>query len=128
MSNYEVTKVYPTLTDGVLLTCGNAAAWTLGEFAEIIPAAAISTIFSISGISIEAISANGVYELAIYHGTADAAIGRVRFTKTAQQDGTMNMLFSTPILPTGDRIRAKVASSTGDADTVRISIIYHVYS
>ena len=122
----SISKVYPTLAAGVTVTAGNAAAWTLGDFVEVVPASTITSDFAIHNIGVEGISANGVYEIVLYSGDSDTECGRVRFTKNAAQDGTMEVPFQTTLIDANSKIRAKVASSTGNLDTVDISIRYHV--
>lgn len=123
---HKESKVYPTLAAGVTVT-SSATAWVLGSFATVVAASTITSDFDIHYISIESISANGVYELVLYYGVSDTECGRVRFTKNTNQDGTMNIPMMTPIIPANSQIRAKVASSNAVADTVDISIFYHTY-
>jgi hypothetical protein len=118
--------VYPTLAAGVTLTCA-AVAWTLGAFATIVPASTIGSEFDIHYLSIEALSANAVYEIVLYYGATDIECGRVRVTKNAVMDGTVNAPFQTPLIPADSQIRGKVASNTGAADTVDLSVFYHTY-
>lgn len=123
---HKPSLVYPTLANGVTIT-GAAGAWTLGAFAEIVPASTIASIFDIHHVSIEGISANDVYELVLYYGATDIECGRVRFTKTAVMDSVMNMPIQTPRIPANSKVRAKVASKGGGSDTVDLSVFYHVY-
>lgn len=123
---HKESKVYPTLAAGVTIT-SSATAWVLGSFATIVAASTITSDFDIHHISIESISANGVYELVLYYGAGDTECGRVRFTKNANQDGTMNVPMMTPIIPANSQIRAKLASNNAVADTSDISIFYHTY-
>ncbi len=118
-------QVYPTLAGGVAVLGG--AAWTLGNFVEIVPATTIAQRFDIHWLCIEDLSVNDVYELVLYYGATDIECGRVRVVKNAAQDGTMNIPFQTPILPANSRIRAKSASASG-TDTVTFSIFYHTYN
>ena len=124
--SHSASKVYPTLSNGIVLTTGTPA-WTLGSFIQIVPVSTILNDFDIHFISIENISAVGVYEIVLYYGDTDIECGRVRFTKTAVMDTTMNIKMMTNIIPSGSKIRAKIASSTGNADTVTISLLYHIY-
>jgi len=117
--------VYPSLAPGTLITAGGGA-WNLGAFAQVIPAAAKNQPFDIHYISVEQISANDVYELVLYYGPTDLECGRVRFTKNAVQDGTMNVPMQTPVLPADSRIRAKIASGAG-GNNVNISLFGHSY-
>jgi len=122
---HHASLVYPTLANGVTVTEG--AAWTLGAFAQIVPASTIGDAFDIHHISIENISANGVYELVLYYGAGNTECGRVRFVQNAVQDTVMNIPMQTPIIPADSRIQAKVASAAGGVKTVDISLFYHTY-
>lgn len=126
---HSKSKVYPTLTDGVTLTAG--AAWVLGVFAEIVPLNTITLDFDIHYVSIEDISANGVYELVLYSdadgiGGDEVEIGRVRFTRNAIQSATLNVPMTTPIVSANSQIKAKLAGSNA-GQTAVISIFYHTY-
>lgn len=123
---HSPSKVYPTLATGVVVTCGTPA-WTLGNFATIIPASTITSKFDIHYISVEALSANAVYEIVFYYGATDIEAGRVRVTKNANQDSTLNVPMQTIIIPANSQIRAKVASDSGNADTITLSTKYHTY-
>lgn len=121
---HSASKVYPTLAAGVTLTAG--AAWTLGAFAEIVPASTITSEFDIHHISVEALSAVEVYEIVLYYGAGDTECARVRATKAAALEGTLNVPVQTVLIPANSRIRAKVATA-GGGDTCDISIFYHTY-
>lgn len=119
-------KVYPTLANGVVVTAGGA--WALGSFAVIVPTNGITSDFDIHHISIEAVSAIEVYELVLYSGpdASEVEIGRVRFTKSTNNDATQNIPFMCPIVAANSQIKAKLATQ-GGSDTVTISIFYHIY-
>ncbi len=119
---HKPSKVWPTLANGVVVTAG--VAWTLGAFAEIAAANDIGVAFDIHHISVEALSANEVYEIVLYAGTTE--ISRVRVTKNANLDGTMNIPVQCPIEPANTQIQAKVATE-GGSDTATISLFYHEY-
>lgn len=127
---HSKSRVYPTLAAGVTITA-DGSAWVLGVFAEIAPLSSIADDFDIHYVSIEDISANGVYELVLYFdadgvGGDEVEIGRVRFTKSAVQSATLNVPMTTPIIPANYQIKAKLASSNGGS-TATISIFYHTY-
>lgn len=125
---HSVSKVYPTLADGVTLTCVNdASTWTLGSLVEVIPASTIASDFDVHHLMVESISANNVYEIVLYAGASDTEIGRVRCVKNAVQSGTLNLPMQTPIIAANSRIRAAVASATNDGETIAISLKYHTY-
>ena len=122
---HKEAKVWPTMADGIVVTAA-ATDWTgLGNYAEIAAANDITSDFDIHYISVEDISANGVYELVLYAATTE--IGRVRFVQNAVQDSTVNVPFQTPIVAANTQIQAKVASDNAAADTVTISLGYHTY-
>ena len=122
---HTASKVYPTLADGVAVTAG--AAWVLGAFAEVVPINTIAVDFGIHHISVETLNTNDEYEIVLYQGASDVEVGRVRVTKNAVMDGTMNIPFQTPIIPANARIRAKCASDAGGS-IATISIFYHEYA
>lgn len=126
--NHAVGKVYPTLADGVVLTCATGATtWTLGALAEVVPASAIGEDFDIHHVLVEAMSANSVYEIVLYQGAGDVEIGRVRCVRSAVQSGTLNIPIQTSMVPADSRIRAAVASAGDNGETVSISLKYHTY-
>jgi len=120
-------KVYPTLANGVTVT-GAAGAWTLGDYAEIIPASTITVPFDIHWINVEDASANDVYELVIYEGTTER--GRIRFVAdTSVFGGALPSLpIQVPQLSANSQIQAKLASAGGGSDTATISVYYHEYT
>ncbi len=123
---HSVAAVYPTLAAGVTLTC-TATAWTLGSLVQVVPASTITSEFDIHALSIEGLSANAIYEIVLYQGASDIEVGRCRVTKNAAQDGTVNVPMFTPLIPADARIRAAVASDSGNADTCDIALMYHTY-
>lgn len=124
---HSAQKVYPTLSSGIAVAAG-VGSWTLGDFFEIVAASTITSDFDIHYISIEGISANDTYELVLYKGaeSSEIEIGRVRFSKSAAQEGTENQPFQTIIIAANERISVKLASATG-SNNVTIGIIYHTY-
>jgi hypothetical protein len=123
---HSASSVYPTLAGGTSVTSGGGA-WALSAgFTQIVPAATIGERFDIHHLSIENISANVVFEIVLYYGASNTECGRVRVTKNAAQDGTMNIPFQTIIMPADSRIQAKVADS-GGGNSITISIFYHTY-
>jgi predicted transcriptional regulator len=120
---------YPYLADGVLLT-GGAGAWQLSSnFIEIIPQNAITEPFDIHHINIGETSASDTYQIVLYSGTAgnEVFLATTRVRKESAQSATLSMIMCTPIVSANTRISAKIASSTGGADTLRCSLQYHTY-
>jgi hypothetical protein len=123
--NHSASNVYPTLDDGVAIPT-HADPWTLGVgFTEVIPNAAIGDPFDLHFISIEALDDNAVYEIVLY--AVEVEIARVRVTKNAVQDGTMNAPVQTVILAAGTQIQARAASDVGNS-SVTLSLFYHIYT
>lgn len=121
---HSASKVYPTLANPITVT-GAAGAWTLGNFVEVVPVNMITSPFDIHHINASNASAADNYELVLYAATTE--IGRVRFSRSSGLS-TVNLLpFQCDIQAANTQIQAKVASSTGGADTVDISIFYHIY-
>jgi len=123
---HAASKVYPTLAAGVTVTAGNS--WVLGDFIEIVPASTITTNFMIHHICVESLSANDTYELVIYKGaeSSEIEIGRVRFSKNANQEGTDNQPILTTLVAANERISAKIATASGSS-TATISVFYHTH-
>lgn len=117
-------KVYPTLANGVVVA-GAADAWTLGNFVQIVPVNTITSPFDIHYINISNASAADTYELVLYAATTE--IGRLRMTRASGVQQVNPVPFMTPIQPANTQIQAKVASSSGGADELTISIFYHLY-
>lgn len=122
---HSVSKVYPTLADGVTVTT-DASAWTLGTLTEIVPASTITDDFDIHAIDVENISANGVYEIVLYYGAGDTEAGRVRIVQGSVTSATLNTPVQTPLIPANSRVRAAVASAAG-GQNLTISLRYHPY-
>ncbi len=101
----------------------------MGSIVEIVPANTITTEFDIHWISISSLSANATYEIVLYQGAAssEVEIGRVRATRAAALTKTLDRPFQDVILAANTRISGAVASSSGNADTIDLSIYYHPY-
>ncbi len=121
---HTASRVYPTLANGVDVLGG--AAWTLGNFVEIVPVNTITSRFDIHYLSIESLSVNEVYEIVLYACAGQDEVGRVRVTKNANLDAVMNIPIQTPIIPANCKVDAKSASESG-ADTVTLTVFYHTY-
>ncbi len=119
---HKPSRTWPTLANGVDVVAG--AAWVLGNFAEVAAVNDIGVDFDIHHISVEALTANDVYEIVLYAGTTE--IARARVVKNANQDGTMNIPVQCEILPANTQIQAKLASASG-GDTATVSLFYHEY-
>ena len=124
--SHHVQYVYPSLATGVLVTT-HADAWTLGNFAEIIPAGGITTDFHIHHIHLHAPSANGQYELRFYEATT--LVSMITFSRTDKKDDVEGVDIIAPHSLLNTQIQAKMASeNAASADTVRIKLWYHLHS
>lgn len=124
---HSASRVYPTLADGITVTA-EAVDWgTGGALVEIVPADTITEPFDIHFVNIENVSAARTYELIFYWGATDTEAGRIRFTKSAGLDPVLDRRIQTRIIPANSRIRARLASAGAVADTVDVSVHYHVY-
>ena len=139
MSNFNVTgkansvydwtfygaqqKVYPTGDAGVTVTA-NAAAWTLGSYAEIVAASTITNDFQITGVGINAVSGAGVHQLTLYAGTDVVADVRYPVLGTPASQVLYPLTVSTTKIDANTQIQAKLQTSSTNADTVTISIEY----
>ena len=123
---HKPNKVYPTLANGVTVT-GAAGAWTLGNFAEVVPASTITEDFDIHYITVEGASASDVYEIVLYAATTEIGRARVAFVDIANSQTLPSIPFQCAIQPANTQIQAKVASSGGGSDTITISVHYHEY-
>lgn len=119
-------NVYPTLSTGPLIT-SNVAAWTKGNYAEIIPASTITTTFYITGVVLFGLTANTEYEVDMAIGVAasESVIATV-FHQTDNANLAHECLFPAPIkVGSGTRISARCADSTGGL-TCRAKVRYKV--
>ncbi len=121
---HSAGKVHPTGAAGTLVTA-TATPWTLGGFAEVVPGSTIGSPFDIHFINFEAMSASTTYELVLYNATTE--IARVRVSRTATQDKKDGVPVTMAIQAADSQIQAKVMSASGNADTVNISLSYHLY-
>jgi len=118
--SYMPVIVYPTLAAGVPLVSGNAD-WVLGAVTQIIPAG-IATPFLLQMVVIETLDKDGVFELVLYHGAADAESARIRFSIFGGFFGQAVFRIPSALIPTGERIRAALACSTGLAAAANATI------
>lgn len=122
---HKEARCYPNLANGITMTAG-AGAWNLGTITEIIPASTITDDYDIHYISVEDISANDVYQIILYYGSGDVFAGETRFTRSSVQSNTFHIPIITPVMPANDRVRAQLASASGNNNAV-ISLFYHTY-
>ncbi len=115
--------VYPTMALGALVTA-HADAWTPGAFAEVVPINTITGEFHIHHICVCSASANGDYEVILYH--VETEIGRFTFTRSDKKDDVEGIDLFTPHCAANSQIQAKLASSNAASeDTVRLKLWYH---
>lgn len=125
---HNQSRVFPTMSVGSNVETKAAVTWSVSNNYTniIVPASGITSDFDIHYLSIENISANSVCEIILINMTDKTEIGRVRVTKNAAQDGTMNVPIQTPIQDANDKIGAQMGSSVAGT-TVTFSIFYHTY-
>lgn len=123
----KVQKVYPTLTNAVQLIA-SASAWTLGSNIQVVPPNTITSRFRIDYVSFASFSAATSYEVAFYKGASgsEIEIGRVRVHPGVTTGTAICVPIFTELLDANTRISAKSATSTVVADTVIVSIVYHL--
>lgn len=128
MHTHAPMWVYPSMADGVLIT-GALAAWTLGNFAVIIPANTKASIFDIHQIEVEAYNANDLFEIVLYAGAdgAEVEIARKRIKRLTNVGASPSVFIQTPRLPANTQIKAKVATQNGTLNTITISVAGHDY-
>ncbi len=122
---HKPANVYPTLAPAVTVTAGTGAAFTLGAFVEIVPASTITEDFDVHFVNAEQMSANVTYELVLYNVSTE--IARMRITRDATQLKSDGVPLTMAVQPANSQIRAKVASSVDNADTINITLAYHTY-
>ncbi len=126
---HSVGKVIPSGQAGITLTAGDANPWTLGGFEVLAATNAITNVFDLHFLIVEAMSANATYEIVVYSG-ADASeveVGRVRIVRVTNQVRSATLPIQTPMIAANAQIKGKVMSSSGNLDTVTISLQYHIY-
>lgn len=126
-------SVYPALAAGVTLT-SNAAAWTKGAYAQVVPASTIATTFYITHVILYDMTLDTEYEVDIATGAAasESVIGTV-FHKNTLTAGAFDANtvspaheceFPVPIkVSSNTRISARCADSTGGR-TCKVKIRY----
>lgn len=121
---HGAASVYPTMANGVTVSA-NAAAWTLGNYVEVVPANGITSIFDIHYINFENITTNSTYELVLYAVTTE--IGRLRFFKSGTRDPGSGKYFQTPRIAANTQIQAKLMDASVGVTSITFSIGYHTY-
>jgi hypothetical protein len=123
-----VTATYP-IGAGVTVT-GHADPYTQDALANIVPASTITEPFIITGINIQSAAASNIYKLEIFWDSAAGttnSIGVFEFTVGAAPGGNFVypvLSIARSALPANAYVGAKVASSTGGADAIVITISY----
>lgn len=119
-------KVYPTLAAGATVVSA-AADWTLGAYAEVVPASTVTNNFHVLNVSIESMDKNAVFQLELYKGAGDDLITSVRFAVVGGFWGNSVYMVGAEEVEANARIRARLASSDGSANqaTATISICYY---
>ncbi len=119
-----VYSLYPTLSDGVLVTSG-IGVYVMGAYVEIVPAGTIKTAFYITSIFINRVSGNAGFEVEVATGAAasESKIATV-FVRMDNLARSNECILPIPIkVASNTRISAMMADSTGGL-TARIRIHY----
>ena len=122
---HSMSQVYPSMQDGVAVT--SAGVWTLGAFTELIPVNTITEDFDIHFVVLETVSDDEEYELVFYN--VETEISRIRFSSDLAAGGRIISFPIPTLMPIekkNSQIQMKLASS-GDTETVVLSVIYHIY-
>lgn len=127
LDHHNEIQCYPSLADGAQVVSANAN-WAYGAYAQIVPVATIvAADFNIHYVTIEACNKDGRFQLELYYGAADTVFATVRYSVIGGFFGnTVVTALSSPPIPAGSRIRARLASDDGLANqcTQRISLAY----
>ncbi len=116
--------VRPTLADPIALTSA-AGAWNLSAaFTEIIANADIGEDFDIHGVDVSGPTANEDYVIVLY--AIEVEIARLTFTRTGNFTSSIHVTVTTPIVPAGTQIQAKIADGAG-ANSAAIKVYLHTY-
>ncbi len=116
-------KLYPNLAAAVTVTT-HVDDWTLGNFAEIVPANTIAEEFHIHHLHISAPDANADYILVLYNGTTE--LMRVSFSVTDKKSAIGGLDVVVPYCSANSQIQAKLANSrNGNADSVDVRLWYY---
>jgi len=119
--------VYPSLAAGAAVQTA-ALNWVLGNYAVVVPAATILSRFHIHSITIESTTwgDTAIYQVELYHGAADVLVSQVRFSIVSGFFGNAVYPIASTLIPGGDQVRARAASSDGLAHqaTLGVSICY----
>ena len=127
----QKTNVYPSLTNAVDITTGNAS-WVLGAFHEFVPSGAINKAFKVQYLNTAQFSANNItYEIVLYTGVIgqEVEIGRTRANGGVSSGSNKEpkMPIMSPILPAGTRISYRAATNRDATETCIASVIYFAY-
>jgi len=119
--------VYPTGVAGSGPITSAGGAWGgLGNFATVVGANQIATDYHVVSVSVENISANGVYELVLYYGAGDTEFARLRFASVGGFWGNAYYRIVSPHIPANSQIRAKCEDSEGaGALTISVGYVLH---
>lgn len=117
---------YPALTNGITIV-GGATAWVLGAVTQLVPVNTLTLPICLHEVLIEYASTSDIYVLILYYiwEGHTIEIGRIK-TNRERYNGTSSQIeISGMQIPANSRINAKLASSMGGSQTLRVSLSYH---
>lgn len=123
---HSIQRVWPAAADSISLIATETP-WEHGAIAEIIEAGVEARPFDIRGVSLSGFSVNAEYEVTIYSGPpgSEQTVGSAPAARDAVQSQNGNTTMMTPIIPSGTRVSASVASGSDKMDTVNIKLLGH---
>lgn len=117
--------IYPKLAPGIVVI-SSLIVWVMGAYTEIVPAAAVTSKYYITGVLINNPDANIEYVVDIAFGAAGLEVdqGTVSF-KVDNANNNINYPFVVPIAaPPGTRVSARCAANAIGAHTCGVKLKY----
>ena len=127
---YMPVSVHPSGEAGVAIE-SHINSWALGAITEIVAANHIATTYLLKAVVIETLTRapdpNGVYELVLYQGGADAEVARVRFSVWGGFFGGMILQTPSVLIPANARIRGQLMYSLAGGTAVAAATISLIF-
>ena len=121
--------IYPDLAAGTTVTSSDVA-WSLGDFATIIPLNTISSDYHIHHVN-ASMSADGEYQLNLY--VSDASVisdylGSCVFHRETNKTYAKGIPISSAHNSANDAVRVRLATENAAGDTANIKLSYHKHT